>query len=191
MRPSIFITASLMLLTAGSASAECYMRSATVKDIKSSITKIADVKRYVTPVNDTQFKCIVSFRAEINHVWYTAEAHSFGAKTDSIDQICSQAMQAGRSRILQKISGSPMQVEEEMICTDRPDPEVRAVKIGDIVKLSEVAPHPTKPNIFDYKGTKCRWFVESDFDATKRDIVQNQGIVCLVRKGEWQVIDKF
>lgn len=186
------LSASLIfLLISSTVSAECYMRSSTVKDIKSSITRIADVKRTVTPVNDNQFKCIVTFRAEINHVWHTAEAHSFGAKTDSIDQICSQALQVGRSSILQKVTGTQLHVEEEMVCRDDPLPEVRTVRIGDIVQLSELAPHPQKPNFFEYRGARCRWFVESDFDPVRRDVFQHQGIVCLVRKGEWQVIDKF
>lgn len=184
-------TLLIALLLPTVASAECYMRSEAVKDIKSSITRIADVKRQVTTVSDEQFKCIVTFRAEINHVWHTAEAHSFGAKTDSMDQICSQALQVGRSRILQKVNGSTMRVEEEMVCRDDPLPEVKIVRIGDIVQISELAPHPQKPGIFDYKGAKCRWFVESDFDPVRRDVFQHQGVVCLLRKGEWQVIDKF
>lgn len=186
------LSASLILmLFTGTAAAECYMRSAMVKDVKNSITRIADVKRQVTPVNDNQFKCIVTFRAEINHVWYTAEAHSFGAKTDSMDQICNQALQVGRSHILQKVNGTPLMVEEEMVCRDDPLPEVKTVRIGDIVQLSELAPHPQKPNFFEYRGARCRWFVESDFDPVRRDVFQHQGIVCLLRKGEWQVVDKF
>jgi hypothetical protein len=171
--------------------AECYMRSATVNDSKMTITRVVDIQRYVTPMSSGQMKCVVSFRAEINHVWHTGEGTSMGSASDSIDQICSQALNAGRSYILQKISGGKITNEQEMICTDRPEPTVKTVRIGDVVQLSEVAPDPKEPNFFQYKGTQCRKFIETDFDPKKRDLFQWRGVVCLVRKGEWQVIDKF
>lgn len=173
------------------ASAECYMRSATVAQSGKSITRIVDVRQSITPINNNQFKCNVTFRAEIDHVWHTGEGQSIGAVGDSMDQICSQAMQSGRSYLLTKVAGNRTSVEQEMVCRDDPLPEVRTVRIGDIVQLSELAPHPQKPDFFEYKGARCRWFVESDFDPVRRDVFQHQGIVCLLRKGEWQVVDKF
>lgn len=181
----------LFLLLPIAASAECYMRSASVRDVQSKITRVSDVKRYVTPVSDNQFKCTVAFRAEINHVWHTGEGSSIGASTDSLDQICTQALDSGRSFLLNRVTDGKITTETEMICTDRPDPKIQTVRVGDIVQISELSPHPEKPNFFEYKGTKCRWFVESDFDSNKRDLFQWQGIVCQVRKGDWQVIDKF
>jgi hypothetical protein len=173
------------------ASAECYMRSATVNDSKLVITRVVDIQRFVTPAANNQMKCVVTFRAEINHVWNTGEGTSMGSASDSIDQICSQALNAGRSYILQKIGGAQVTSEQEMICTDRPELQVKTVRIGDVVQLSELAPDPKEPNFFQYKGTQCRKFVETDFDTKKRDLFQWRGVVCLVRKGEWQVIDKY
>lgn len=178
-------------LTATSAYAECFMRSSTVNQVRHFITKIVDIKRYVVPAGQGQIKCNVTFRAEINHVWHTGEGQSIGADTDSIDQVCSQALNAGRSYLLSKIGGNGITAEQELICRDDPIPDVKTVRIGDIVQLSEVAPHPQKPGFFEYQGTSCRWFVESDFDAKRRDVFQHQGIICLLRKGEWQVVDKF
>lgn len=182
---------SLLAILPTIASAECYMRSATVNDSKMTITRVVDIQRYVTPASNGQMKCVVSFRAEINHVWHTGEGTSMGSASDSIDQICSQALNSGRSYILQKIGGGQVTAEQEMICTDRPEPQVKTVRIGDVVQLSELAPDPKEPNFFQYKGTQCRKFVETDFDPKKRDLFQWRGVVCLVRKGEWQVIDKF
>lgn len=173
------------------AQAECYIRSATVRDMQTKVTRIVDIKRYVTPVDDSKFKCTVAFRAEINHVWQNGEGQSIGSNGDSIDAVCSQALDSGRAYLLEKVSNGRMLSEQEMICTDRPDPKIKSVKIGDIVEISELAPHPQKPNFFTYQGAQCRWFVESDFDPVRRDIFQWQGIVCRVRQGEWQVIDKF
>lgn len=181
----------VVALFSTTAAAECYMRSATVDQSGKKITRIVDVKQAVTPINKDQFKCNVTFRAEIDHVWHTGEGQSIGAQGDSMDQICSQALQSGRSNILSKAGGNQVSHESEMVCRDDPLPEVKTVRIGDIVQLSEVAPHPQKPGFFEYKGAQCRWFVESDFDPVRRDVFQHQGIVCLLRKGEWQVVDKF
>jgi len=184
----------ILLVTAGvcsSAMAECYMRSATVKESKSTVTRIADIKRYVTPVDAEHFKCTVGFRAEVNHVWQTGEGQSIGTNGDSIDTVCTQALDSARSYLLARVSNGKMLNEQEMICTDRPDPEVKSVKIGDIVQISELAPHPQKPDFFAYRGAQCRWFVETDVNLVARDLFQWQGIACNVRKGEWQVIDKF
>lgn len=181
----------LLLLISGPAAAECYIRSATIKDSKSIVTRIADINRYVAPVDADHFKCTVTFRAEINHKWETAEGQSIGAKGDSIDSICSQALDTGRSYLLSRISNGKVLQEQEMICSDRPDPQVKSVRIGDIVQISELAPHPQKPDFFTYRGAQCRWFVETDVNLVARDLFQWQGIACNVRKGEWQVIDKF
>lgn len=180
-----------LLFVSTTAAAECYVRSATVKESRANITRIADIKRYVTPVDSNHFKCTVSFRAEINHTWQNGEGQSIGAAGDSIDAICTQALDSGRSYLLSKVADGKMLNEQEMICTDRPDPQVRTVKIGDIVQISELAPHPQKPDFFVYRGAQCRWFVETDVNVAARDLFQWQGIACLVRKGEWQVIDKF
>ena len=183
--------AIILLFTTSTVSAECFMRSATVNQLNKPITRIVDIKQSVTPVANNQFKCNVTFRAEIDHVWHTGEGQSIGANGDSIDQICSQALNSGRSYLLTKVSGTRTITEQEMVCRDDPLPEVRTVRVGDIVQLSELAPHPQKPNFFEYRGARCRWFVESDFDPVRRDVFQHQGIVCLLRKGEWQVVDKF
>lgn len=187
------LSALLIALLPLAAGAECYMRSASVNDVKASITRIADVKRYVTPADKGLSKCIVTFRAEINHVWHTAESQSIG----EFDQVCAQALNSGTGDILEKIAGSKIRVEKEMICTDRPDPEVKkTVKVDDIVTLSELIINPSKPNIFPYKmksgsTVQCRYFVEHDFNPVTRNIFENEGIVCLLRKGEWQVVDKW
>ena len=183
--------AIILAATSLTVSAECYLRSATINNMPVTVTRVVDVKRYVTPAANDQMKCVVSFRAEINHVWHTGEGTSMGSSSDSVDQICSQALNTGRSYLLQKIGGSQITGEQEMICTDRPEPTVKSVKIGDLVQLSELAPDPKEPNFFQYKGTQCRKFIETDFDPNKRDLFQWRGVVCLVRRGEWQVIDKF
>lgn len=191
MRSIRIVTTTILMFFATAAFAECFMRSATVSDTKKVIGKIADVTRTVTPQPNNQFKCNVVFRIELDGVWHTAEGNSMGSNGDSIDQICSQAFEFGRSRILQRVAGNSIMNENEMVCRDDPIPSVKTVKVGDLVRISEMAPHPKKPNFFAYKGASCRWFIETDFDPVHREIIQYQGIVCMVRKDEWRVIDKF
>ena len=185
------IIALAAAIASGSASAECYIRSETLNKTNKSVTRIADIRTEIRSIENNQFRCLVTFRAEINNVWHTGEGQSIGAQGDSMDQICSQALDTGRSYLLNKVAGSRTSASQEMICRDDPLPTVKSVKIGDIVQISELAPHPQKPNFFEYRGAQCRWFVESDVDLVARDVFQWQGIVCRVRKGEWQVVDKF
>lgn len=167
------------------------MRSATISDTKKVAGRIADVNRTVTPLPNNQFKCNVLFRIELNGVWHTAEGNSMGSNEDSIDQICAQAFDFGRARILQKVAGNSIMTENEMVCRDDPVPSTKLVKIGDLVKISEMSPHPRKPNFFEYNGATCRWFIETDYDKVRREIIQFQGVACMTSNNEWRVVDKF
>lgn len=69
----------LLTLYSSYSYAECYMRSATIKETKLSVTRVADIRRHVTPLDNEHFKCNVSFRAEINYVWHSGEGQSVGA----------------------------------------------------------------------------------------------------------------
>lgn len=178
-------------LACSTAWAECYIRSETLNKTNKSVTRIADVRTDIRTLENNQLRCLVTFRAEIDHVWHTGEGQSMGAAGDSLDQICTQALQSGRSYLLNKVAGSSTTATQDLVCRDDPLPTVRSVRVGDIVQISELAPHPQKPNLFEYQGAQCRWFVESDVDLSARDVFQWQGIVCKVRKGEWQVVDKF
>jgi hypothetical protein len=42
------------------------------------ITSIADVQPMVVPISATQNKCIVTFRAQVDGEWITAEGESVG-----------------------------------------------------------------------------------------------------------------
>jgi poly-D-alanine transfer protein DltD len=76
------------------AAAECYQESVTVNQSHAEIREIADLQKFVKTIDKQQI-CTVIFRARINNKWYDGRGESQGQLTDSTDQICSQAMQAG------------------------------------------------------------------------------------------------
>lgn len=76
-------------------------------------------------------------------------------------------------------------------CVEESAIQVREVRIGDLVRATEVADHPVVRQEFVYKSTICRWYYEPGVVTGSRDITTVQGIICQVRPAVWRVIDKF
>jgi hypothetical protein len=169
---------------------ECYVRSAVTNQTAMTIEAIADVDPFVVPISPTQNKCIVNFRAQINGKWITAEGERIGPRSIPERDLCASAVDSGRIQILSRADGGRMTVEQNMVCTDQPEIKVRVVKRGEMVRESEVRPHPNFPNPFAYRTAKCRWFIEPEVHPG-RDLLQRQGIICQVNGNEWQVVDKW
>ena len=83
-----------------------------------------------------------------------------------------------------------MQLEQNMVCDERPVVQVRPVQRGEHVHESEVLPHPNFPKPFIYRTSVCRWFIEPEV-RPGRDLLQRQGIICQLHDNEWQVVDKW
>jgi hypothetical protein len=181
----------LILLLAGTANAECYMRSTTISQLTSSIERTADQQRDIIPQANGAFKCRISFRALIDNKWHTAVGEEIGDAQASLDQTCAKATSAARVTILESVSGNRVTGNQEMICTDKPMPGSRQnVSVGDIIWESEVQPHPVNRNPFKYRGSVCRWFVESTPQVGRIDL--NQGIICRnLAEKVWKVVDKW
>lgn len=181
----------LLLATSGIVHAECYLRSSTVSKQNSQIERVADMQRTVTPAGDGRVQCRVTFRALIGDKWYTAESEAQGAVADSLDGICSQALNSGRTTVLNSVAGTNITSNQEMMCTDQPIPKNRpTVNVGDAVRVSELQPHPLYRNAFRYRGSVCRWFIESRPEVGNVDMTQ--GIICRApEQTVWQVVDKW
>ena len=169
---------------------ECYMRSAMTSLASLSIGGIADVDPLVVPISPTQNKCLVSFRAQVNGGWITVEAEKIGLKNIPEKQLCDAAIEQGRIRVLSRANPERIQVEQSMVCDERPAIQVRSVKRGEMILESEVRPHPNFPKPFTYRTSKCRWFIEPEVHPGK-DLLQRQGIVCQINGNQWQVVDKW
>jgi len=182
-------TAALILFAPIFALADCYQESVTVSRTKSEIKEVTDFQKLVRTVNNQQI-CTVLFKARINNQWYDARGESQGPITDSTDQICAQAMQVGRTKILERAAGVGVQSSQTLYCNDFEIPQLKkGLKKFDTFKISELKPLPNSEP-FEYKGSTCRYFLESDIDPRTNNLMQWQIVGCVIRN-EWTVVDKF
>lgn len=74
-------------------------------------------------------------------------------------------------------------------CVEEPGVEIAKLRIGDTVRASQLPKHPVIDIDFYYRQTKCRWFAQAQ--SVQKDLVQYQGIACLIQPNVWRIIDKF
>jgi hypothetical protein len=181
---------TIILLLPITAAAECFTESVIASRAGAEIREVAEYEKSVSTLGNKQ-TCIVRFKAKIGNKWHEARAESQGLITDSTDQVCSQAMQTGRIRILEKVEGFALHSTQTQWCNDFKIPQIRkGLNKNDTFKISELKPHPAEPNPFEHKGTQCRYFLESDIDSRTNDLKQWEIIGCFIRN-EWTVVDKF
>lgn len=169
--------------------AECYQESVTANNSAAQIKEVADLQRFVRTAGNQQI-CTVMFRARIKNRWHDSRGESQGLITDSTDQICAQALHVGRVKILEKIEGAAVQSSQTMYCNDFETPQLKkGLKKFDTFKISELKPYPDSQP-FEYKGSVCRHFLESDIDPKTNNLMQWQIVGCVIRD-EWTVVDKF
>lgn len=180
-----------LLIASGVVHAECYTRSAASVSAASRIERVTDLTQTILPAEGKQVRCRVTFRALIDNAWHTAEGEALGPAGTASAQVCSQALNSGRSSVLVSVAGSKVNMNQEMVCTDEDIPVTRTVvNIGDTVRDSTVAPHPIYRSTFAYRGAVCRWFIESLPEAGQIDM--KQGIICRPpNQNGWKVVDKW
>ena len=179
----------IFALVATTAQAECFVRSAMTSQTRASITAIADVDPFVVPISNTQNKCMVNYRAQVNGNWVTVEGTSVGSRSLSEEELCRGAIDSSRAQLLSKTNAGNLNIETNMVCDERPAIQVRNVRIGETVRESEVRPHPNFPKPFRYRTAQCRWFIEPE--PRNSDLLQRQGIICQSIGNNWIVIDKW
>lgn len=180
----------ILIFLVGSVQAECYIRSTSQGKSLGTIEKIADLKQEVVPA-DSKNICRVSFRAYVNGKWYLALGEEVAQTWSNWHSACAKAQQSAKTNLLESATGATLSLRQDMFCTDEPIPKTkRIVNVGDIVKESEVQPHPTHFDNFRFRGSLCRWFIESTPQAGRIDL--NQGIMCrLSDEVNWKVVDKW
>jgi len=177
-------------LFSGSAFSECYYRATTIANPAAVIERMADSTRQVVPYNN-QTMCRVMFRAYIKGSWHTAQGEAVGDNKESLDQLCARATSTGRISILESVAGTRVSGNQEMICTDEPKIEyLPKVSLGEVIRESQVRPHRIQPDQFQYRGSYCRWFIESSPAVGSVDM--SQGIICRAPENKfWRVVDKW
>ena len=175
----------------GIANAECYTRSSTVAENDSKIEKIADIQNTFVKLKSGQMRCTSNFRVLIKGSWFNAEGQAIVQADVPESQACARAQNNGRVTLLQSVSRRQLTVQEEMVCTDQELPKTRtAVKVGDVIKESEVQPDPLWPQARKLAdGNTCRRFVEGDLSGV--DMRRTKGVICQISENAWKVVDKY
>lgn len=188
------IAVVVLLALAGAAQAECFVRSSALNKFKSEIERMSDAARDVVMMPPDKMQCTVTFRVMLHGRWHMAQGQAVGSDSMSENQLCAQAQDIGRVRLLQSVDGSEVNAKQELVCTDQNLPRLRnqSVKVGDLVRESELAPHwdLSKRVSFAHRGMECRWFMESLPYGTS-GMVQSVGTMCRLDSSQWRVMDKW
>jgi len=166
--------------------AECFMRTATVTSGTAQVQRVTDYKETKLPYNGLR-KCIAQMRVQMDSEWFDVEGEGV-AETN--EQACASARDLARAKILVPVDNPIVNSESSMVCTDAPKRTLRkTVRVGDFIRESEVDVFRSKPNLFNFQGTQCKWFIHREAHLGK--LVSFGGIMCLVKQNQWQVIDLF
>ena len=175
-------------LISGVASAECFVKSSSISEMKDGIERVDAVQRFPIKLKNDQIRCSVTFNAKIRGKWYAVE--SLALATVSEDEVCMQAVNSGSARILEKVVGTKFTMQQEMVCTEQKLEPKKSVEVGELVRESDVIPDPLWPNPRKFKdGHECLRFVESDMFGP--DLKRSAGVICRVDQNFWRVVDKF
>ena len=167
----------------------CYMQASTVGEAAGTISEVADTKNWVTPAVNNQKKCIVTFRGKANNKWYSGTGEYVFTTAIADDTGCDVALENGKKSLAEQVYGKKIVKAEQMVCSDFPTVEDKpSVKVGEVVAISQLKPHPTKTKPFGYKGAECRYFTET---AIEENFYVYQGVACSVGNGKWRVVDKW
>ena len=164
------------------------MRSSTSAVSVAEIQRIADQRQIVVPLG-TGRQCSVTFRAQINNAWHNGYGTYDWYGEQSEAEACTIALEVGKQILINNQPRRQVASQQQMVCSDEPVIQERAVQEGDLIKESQVMPHPNKPLPFTYKNSSCKWFIETDTKGN--DMYQWQGVICLVRPDTWKVMSKF
>jgi hypothetical protein len=180
----------ISLLAAGTANAECYMRSNIVLSQQTVNSTAKDTIQLVVP-DRAGFLCSVRYRLLVNKDWQTIDGEATG-RTEA--EACAQAVDIGRGRILEDVEPRMIRADNQMVCSDLPDIRVRPVRIGETIWETETDAHlnPEERGYFKYKNSKCRMFVERN--NKNQNLFVYQGIICQITSlpnSKWRVIDKY
>lgn len=143
------------------------------------------------------YKCNYSFRVLVDKSWQWAERIAEGR---SVVQACTAARDSARTWLLERAPdfGSEVQQSVETVCDTRKPADVRAVKIGQVINLSDVVPHPRYVNAdgtfrfirpVDAPEFTCAVFIENEI-RPDGVAVQHTGYLCQTGRN-WTVWKKW
>ena len=176
----------------GAAYSECIMRTTSLTRVVGKVDDVADIRPLLSPSFNNERRCAISARVLYRGSWHTVYSDYTGPVSVGDRDLCSNAVELGVRQFLASKEAKLLHSDQQMVCSDEPEIKVRPVQKGELVRISEVAPHPEKPDPFAVKGVECRWFIEPA--GSGATYYRWQGVVCRTGRrdsGEWTVVDKF
>jgi len=169
---------------------DCVLQQTSTTHTTAVIAERTKIKSAVVPFTSGQKKCIVNFKARIGNTWYPAFGEYVWDGTQSSTQACGAAVTQAESSLIQRVNPTGLISEQVLICSENPEQEeLMNTNVGSVVNVAELRPNPDRPEPFMYKGTTCRWFVDTVFFA--KEVRNFQGIACSAGNDNWIVVDKF
>lgn len=179
----------LLLLLSGPAGAadNCVLQDRTVNINEVVVDQRSTIERRVTTHDSGDQICHVRFSVRIGDQWYPAEASYQWPGTSSSAEACAVAVYRAEENIRAQVGETRIQNQRVLTCQDHLPP-VPVAAVGQLVRIEQLRPHPSYLEDFYHRGTRCRWFVDTQFQ--NQNIHTYQGIMCETGQG-WVVVDKF
>lgn len=173
------------------AHAECVMTDRVTTSATVRVEERSDVRRDIVPSPTQGFRrCLVSYKARIGAQWYLAQGSYDWPGNASTDEACAVAMSRADASVRTQVAPVGMRSESTMVCTDRPNMDtLRKTQVGTLGRLHQFRPHPDYPREFWHNGTRCRWFLDTEWAQT--NVVTRQGVICRLDSDQWVVVDKI
>lgn len=184
-QPKKLAALAIAALISTSAFAECFYSSRVSVQVPYKVDEIDHVAYMHSPNT-----CTVTARVKYRNKWHTIAGKAEDRVRPSME-ICDMALTFAIKDFLLRANSKSIDAEQEMICTDLPTTRLRPVQKGEIIRASEVNPHPTRPDFIN-NGRECRWFTETESDHLGR-LNSLNGVICKVGRAnadQWYVVGK-
>lgn len=169
---------------------QCVLQSKTVTQSSVAIEERTQYSAQIVSVPGGGQRCMASLRGRIGDTWYTGFGEYTWTDVKQADKACTIAQRKAESSIVEQAGSKSVADDQTLICREDPTLDVvQTTRPGSIAELAQYRPHPQFRRDFRYNGTRCRWFLESNW--TGHDVRTGQGIICHLRDNKWVVVDKF
>ena len=178
------------LIPASVMAAECVLNDRTVTASSAQIEERSGLRQEVVTAPDGARRCIASFKARIGASWYWTQGQYDWTDGRPRAEACAVAVARAEDAVKTQVEPTHVRSEKVMICTDQKDLELlRSTNPGSVGRLHQFRPHPDFPKRFWHNGAQCKFFLDSAF--RNQDVYTYQGVICLVQRDQWVVVDKF
>jgi hypothetical protein len=181
------------MLVGLNAQAECILHSTSVSKVVGKVDEIADTRYMVGSTFNNERKCSTSSRVQYHGQWETVYGEYTGDPSIGDQELCLNAVELSVRQFLASKEDKLTHFEQQMVCTDEEPIKLRPVKLGEVIRESEVQPDPDNTFLFQYKGATCKRFIEPG-TREGRDLYLWHGVICKLGRRDsdnWTVLDMY